>query len=108
MRFGVLEGADDDRQINFSCRRPIGSRWPILPLVDFRTFIDPPLLPEGGERAWRIESAQREGRGHARETRVDQEIGSQQVEGWLNLLTNWKSRKTVCDVTPSGANGASI
>ncbi|KAF8354114.1 hypothetical protein PRIPAC_95737 [Pristionchus pacificus] len=79
----------------------------ILPLVDFRTFIDPPLLPEGGERAWGRESARREGRGHARETRVDQEIGSQQVEGWLNLLTNWKSRKTVFDVTPSGANGAS-
>jgi len=58
----------------------------ILPLVDFRTFIDllpsPSLLPEGGERAWGIERAQREGRGQGRETRVDQEIGSQQGEGW--------------------------
>ncbi|KAF8367399.1 hypothetical protein PRIPAC_85228, partial [Pristionchus pacificus] len=74
----------------------------ILPPVDFRTFIDPSLLPEGGERAWGIKRAQREGRGHARETRVDQEIRSQQLFLRLN-----KSRKTVFDVTASGANGRS-
>ncbi|KAF8363539.1 hypothetical protein PRIPAC_90462 [Pristionchus pacificus] len=58
-------------------RRPVGSRWrdvennfTILPLVDFRSFIDPCLLLEGGERALGIERAQREGRGHARETRL--------------------------------------
>uniref|UniRef100_A0A8R1Z3V6 G protein-coupled receptor n=1 Tax=Pristionchus pacificus TaxID=54126 RepID=A0A8R1Z3V6_PRIPA len=68
----------------FLYRRPVGSRWrdveninlTILPLVDFRTFIDPCLLLEGGERALGIERAQREGRGHARETRVDQEMGT--------------------------------
>ncbi|KAF8367031.1 hypothetical protein PRIPAC_84860 [Pristionchus pacificus] len=77
MLFGVLEGADDDGHTNFSYRRPVGSRWrdveninlTILPLVDIRTFIDlhpsPSLLPEGGERAWGIERAQREGRGQA-------------------------------------------
>ncbi|KAF8368021.1 hypothetical protein PRIPAC_85850 [Pristionchus pacificus] len=37
-----------------------------LPLVDFRTFIDPCLPPEGGERAWGMERAQREGRGQDR------------------------------------------
>ncbi|KAF8375395.1 hypothetical protein PRIPAC_81824 [Pristionchus pacificus] len=57
----------------------------ILPLVDFRTFIDPSLLLEGGERAWGIERAQREGRGHARETRVDQEIGSQQLAAVISI-----------------------
>ncbi|KAF8360811.1 hypothetical protein PRIPAC_87734 [Pristionchus pacificus] len=79
-----------------------GSRvnFAILPPVDFLTFIDPSLLPEGGERAWGIERAQREGRGHARETRVDQEIGSRQL-----FLRVSKSRKTVFDVTAYGANG---
>ncbi|KAF8372096.1 hypothetical protein PRIPAC_78525 [Pristionchus pacificus] len=49
----------------------------ILPLVYFLPRIDRSLSHEGGERAWEIERAQRLGRGHGGETRVDQEIGSQ-------------------------------
>ncbi|KAF8361485.1 hypothetical protein PRIPAC_88408, partial [Pristionchus pacificus] len=53
--------------------------------------IDVPLAPDGvtsktgSERAWGIERAQREGRGQGRETRVDQEIGSQQGEAVISI-----------------------
>ncbi|KAF8355204.1 hypothetical protein PRIPAC_96827, partial [Pristionchus pacificus] len=82
MWFGVLEGADDDGQVHFTCRPPVGSR---------RRDVE-----NRGERAGGMERAQRVGRGQSRETRVDQDIG--------NLRNN---RKTVFDVTPSGANGRS-
>ncbi|KAF8368492.1 hypothetical protein PRIPAC_86321, partial [Pristionchus pacificus] len=74
--------------------------------------VEPPLAPddvthspEGGERAGEIERAQREGRGHGGETRVDQKIGRTFKEIALHGTEN--QRKTVFDVTSSGANEGS-
>ncbi|KAF8374374.1 hypothetical protein PRIPAC_80803 [Pristionchus pacificus] len=85
-RLGVLKGANNDGHIHFGRYSPVGFRrrhvdninLTILPLVYFLPLIDRSLPPEGGERAGGIERAQRQGRGHGGETRVDQKIGSQQ------------------------------
>ncbi|KAF8363114.1 hypothetical protein PRIPAC_90037, partial [Pristionchus pacificus] len=65
---------------------------------------------EEGERAWGIERAQRLGRGHEGETRVDQKIGSQQgrdCQIYLQAreLTFLPCARPVSDMSDSIANG---